>query len=233
MKVYSICTSPTRILKDEWFVRSLRDDWELNITDLDGAPQGNGDYLSREWYYCIRKKIDILVEAVGANPGDIILWADIDIQFFRPCSGLIRRCMRGRDMVFQMWNGSGREVNTGFMAVRCNDRSRAFFKAVAQTPFEHRAFADQDAINDLLKQADLPLRWGVFPPTVYHVRLGPVPSRIALHHGCATPVPGIRKGRFVSSVEHKIEQMTIIRNHVQTPRWRYLQRRLKRILRLA
>ena len=233
MKLYSICTTPTTVLRDEWFVNSLRDKWELHIFDLDCAPQGNGDYLSREWYYCIRKKIDILLEAIEANPGEIILWADIDIQFFRPCSGIIRRCMRGRDMVFQMWSRSGAEINSGFMAIRCNDRSRAFFKAVAETPFEHREFADQDAINDLLKQALLPLRWGVFPPTLYHVRLGPVPARIALHHACGTPVPGIHNGRFVSSMEHKIEQMTIIRNYVQTPLWRHLQRRLKRILRLA
>ncbi|MBM4309974.1 MAG: glycosyltransferase family 77 protein [Deltaproteobacteria bacterium] len=230
MKLFSICTAPAAVLKDEWFLKTLRDDWELHIVDLDDVPQGNGDYLSREWYYCIRKKFDILLDAIAANPDGIIIWADIDIQFFRPCAGIIRRCLQDRDIVFQRWNRSGSEINSGFMAIRCNDRSRAFFKAVSATDFSRRAFADQDAINDLLKAGSPPIRWGVFPRTFYHVYLGPAPGRIALHHGCGAPPPGIRDGRFISSIEHKIDQMIMIRHQAQTPWWRHLLRRLRRTL---
>jgi len=196
MKLYSICTRPAAVLKEGWFLKTLRDDWELHISDLDDVPPGNGDYLSREWYHCISKKFNILLDAVAANPGEIIIWADIDIQFFRPCAGIIRRCMPDRDI------------------------ARAFFEAVSATDFSHRAFADQDAINDLLKAGSPPVRWGVFPRTVYHVYLGPAPGRIALHHGCGAPPPGMRDGRFVSSIEHKIEQFGMIRRRVQTPWWR-------------
>lgn len=231
MKLFSICTPPAAVLKDEWFLKTLRDDWELNIFDLDDVPQGNGDYLSLEWYYCIRKKFDILLDAIAANPGEIIIWADIDIQFFRPCAGIIRQCLKNRDIVFQRWTRSGTEINSGFMAIRCNDRSRAFFEAVAATDFSHRVFADQDVLNDLLKAGSPPIRWGVFPRTVYHVYLGPAPVRIGLHHGCGAPPPGIRDGRFISSMEHKIEQMIMIRRHAQTPWWRKILLRINQLRR--
>jgi hypothetical protein len=226
MKLFSICTPAAAVLKDDWFLKTIRDDWELNIFDLDDVPPGNGDYLSREWYYCINKKLDILLDAIAANPDEIIIWADIDIQFFRPCEGIIRRCMPGRDIVFQRWNSLGSEINSGFMAIRCNARSCALFEAVAATDFNHRVFADQDAINDLLKAGSPPVRWGVFPRTFYHVDLGPAPTAIALHHGCGTPAPGIRNGVFVSTMQHKVEQMTMIRRHVQTPWWRKLLYRI-------
>jgi hypothetical protein len=153
MKLFSICTPQAAALKNEWFLKTLQDDWELHIVDLDNVPQGNGDYLSREWYYCLKKKIDILIDAIKSNPDDIILFADMDIQFFRPCTGIIKECMQGHDIVFQMWRKSGTDVNPGFMSIRCNDKSRAFLEAVSAVPFDGRAFADQDVINDLLKKA--------------------------------------------------------------------------------
>ena len=124
MKLFSICTPQAAALKNEWFLKTLQDDWELHIVDLDNVPQGKGDYLSREWYHCIRKKIDILIDAIKSNPDDIILWADMDIQFFRPCTDIIKECMQGHDIVFQMWRKSGTDVN------RASWRSAAMTTAV-------------------------------------------------------------------------------------------------------
>jgi hypothetical protein len=227
MKLFSICTAPTAVLRDEWFLKTLQDDWEVHICDLDDVPQGNGDYLSREWYHCIRKKIDILHEAIRANPDEIIIWADIDMQFFRPCTDSIKKNMQDMDIMFQRWLPSKPSINTGFMAIRCNTDTRAFFETVATTPFEHRTFADQDAVNDLLASGNPPVRWGMFDPDIYQINLGLPPATIALHHACSTPGPGIRNGRFVSSMEHKIEQLTMIRRYVESPWWRKLLFRIR------
>ena len=61
MKLFSICTPQTTTLRDEWFLKTLQDDWELNIVQLNDAPQGNGDYLSPEWHYCINKKFQYVL----------------------------------------------------------------------------------------------------------------------------------------------------------------------------
>lgn len=211
MKLFSIYTDQTIVLKDEWFLKSLQDDWELNLVYLEDAPKGKGDYLSNEWYHCIKTKIDILIEAIQDNRDDIILWADIDMQFFRKCNGIIEKSIQGKDIVFQKWNMGKTEVNPGFMAIRCNENSLAFFEAVRKVPFDGKKFADQDVINDILTQGTRPLQWDFFPQTIYQVLMGPVPFNIALHHACATREPFIKNGRKVGSIELKIKQMTAIR----------------------
>lgn len=199
------------VLKDEWFLKTLQDDWELNLVYLQEAPKGDGDYLSEEWYYCIKSKIGILIEGIRNNWNDIIIWADIDIQFFRKCTGIIQRSIHNRDIVFQIWNKRKNEVNSGFMAIRCNERTLAFFEAVSKTSFEGRRFADQDVINDMLRQGSISLRWGFFPREIYHIHLCMAPFNIALHHACGTPVPSIKDGRKIGSIELKIKQLQTIR----------------------
>ena len=108
--------------------------------------------------------------------------------------------------------------------------SRAFLEAVSAVPFDGRAFADQDVINDLLKKGSPPIRWGVFPREMYQVMLGLVPANIALHHACATPAPCIRNGRTISSMEHKVAQLTSIRRYVEYPAWRKILFRLSELL---
>ncbi|NNF12087.1 MAG: hypothetical protein HKN72_02620 [Gemmatimonadetes bacterium] len=211
MKLFSISTRQTRTLKNDWFLKTLQDDWDVHIFELDDAPTGEGDYQSESWYFCIEKKIGILVQAIRDNWGDIILWADIDIQFFRPCTQLVLDHMQGHDLACQMWHRELGDVNTGFMAIRCNERSLAFFEAARETPFEGRAFADQDVINDLLDDGVPPIRWTRFPRQIYQIKLGRVPGDIALHHACGTPAPHVKDGRTVTSIDLKIEQLVSVR----------------------
>jgi hypothetical protein len=71
----------------------------------------------------------------------------------------------------------------------------------------------------------------VFPREVYQVQLGLVPATIALHHACATPPPCIRSGRMITSMDHKVEQLSRIRTYVANPLWRKLLFRLKELIR--
>ena len=236
MKLFSIYTDQTTVLKNEWFLKTLKDDWELNILYLEDAPKGSGDYLSEEWFYCIKIKIEILIDAIKNNFNDIIIWADIDIQFFRECTDIVEQNIQGKDIVFQLWDKKKEEINSGFMAIRCNEKTLALFETVLKTPFSGRAFADQDVINDILKQDLIPLQWGFFPRDIYHVMLGIAPVNIALHHACATPEPFILNGRKVSSIDLKIEQLTAIRRFTASSLWGrifiMLGKLLRRIIKL-
>lgn len=75
IKLFSIYTDQTIVLKDEWFLKTFEDDWELNISYLENAPKGSGDYQSDEWFYCIKTKIKILIEAIKNNWNEVIIWA--------------------------------------------------------------------------------------------------------------------------------------------------------------
>ena len=85
MKIYSFYTRSHAILKDA-FTASLKDDYELAIECLDDLPTekvksdgvahiGGGRNI---WLYKTRKVIDAIV----SNPGQVVLFADIDIKFF-------------------------------------------------------------------------------------------------------------------------------------------------------
>ncbi len=211
MKLFSIYTNQTLVLKDQWFLKTLQDDWELHLIYLKDAPKGDGDYLSDEWYYCIKSKIALLIEAIKNNWNAVIIWADIDIQFFRRCTDIIEQSIQNNDIVFQIWNKKKKEVNSGFMAIRCNEKTLAFFKTVLATPFKDRKYADQDIINDMLKQGSMSIRWGFFGREIYHIGLGVVPFNIVLHHACGTSAPFIKYGRKISSIELKIKQLTRLR----------------------
>jgi hypothetical protein len=226
MKLFSMSTLQTETLKNDWFLKTLQDDWEINICEIEDAPPGEGDYLSDEWYHCIEKKIGMLVQAIKDNWDEIIIWADIDIQFFRPCTEMVLQSMHGNDIAFQMWHKNGADVNTGFMAIRCNERSLAFFEAVLEVPLEGRDFADQDVINDLLEGGVPPVRWTRFPREFFQVKLGPVPRNIALHHACATPKPFIKDGRKIGSMELKAKQLSSIRTFAE---YSFLRRIVARV----
>ena len=123
MKLLSIYTDETKILKDEWFLKTLKDKWELNIKYLEEKEQGDGDFGSPLWYYCCRKKVEFIIEAIRNNWNSIILWADIDMQFFGECTGIIEKTMEGNDIACQTWCAKNRTANTGFMAIRWKYRT--------------------------------------------------------------------------------------------------------------
>jgi hypothetical protein len=232
MKLLTIYTDKTKIFKDEWFLKTLRDDWELDIRYLEEIKEGDGDFRSSEWYYSIRKKIEYIIDEIKKSPGEIIIWADIDIQFFTKCSKIIEKAMRDKDVVFQAWNIKKREVCGGFIAIRCNDRTRSFFETVLKTDFNDLVFADQDVFNKILKQGSASIRWAIFPKQIYSVILGNAPLNIALHHACATKEPYIENGKKVGSIELKIEQLKKVRRFAEFPLiWKILYN-LKRSIRL-
>jgi hypothetical protein len=185
MKVFSIYTKSAKLLADEWFLPSIKDNWEICIKYL-AEYKDQGDYLSPQWYKVIQEKITLLIEEIKKNTGNVILWIDIDFQFFRECTPEISRAIRYKDIVFQIWDKNERQVNTGFMAIRCNNQSLSFFERISSIDYSTFRFADQDAANQLLKDCK-DLRWGFISPNVYSVNMGEPPLNIVAHHACSTP----------------------------------------------
>ncbi len=208
MKIISIYTDATRTLKDEWFLKTLRDRCEVKLVHL--PLSGSGDDRSAEWYACITEKIVLLIDQIRRHWLDSIIWADIDIQFFRRTVPLVRRTLREYDLAFQACGPDKKTAGTGFMGIRCNEPTLSFFERILERGFAGRPFADQDTANEVLAAGDIPLKWTLFPETVYNARLGPLPRRPVLHHACAAS-PQERNGRRLGSLDLKTLQMLEIR----------------------
>jgi hypothetical protein len=213
-KLYSISTDETAELKD-FFLKSVQDNWDININYRGQVGDGGGNAQTKGWYNIIRGKIELLVDKIKENQGQTIIWADIDIQFFGKCSGLISKAMAGKDIVFQSeLNGSKDAINTGFCVIRCSPKTLRLFELVLEFDLEKLPLGDQSAISDIIKTDKIDLSWDVLPRQFWAMsHRTPPPPDIVLHHANWT-YPIERDGKMVGSMELKLEQFKMVRRYV-------------------
>ncbi len=225
MRFYSFYSNSHRVLKEEWFEPTFRDRGELIIRHVDQLC-ASGSFRAPGWNGTMREKLALLIQAARENRGEIFVYADIDIQWFEPIEARITELMTGKDMVFQRDTATGR-ICAGLLAARGTRRVERFFeRCLARV--DARDVDDQEAMNTLL-YADWPrrarlsqrgcnrslIRWDLLPdefysPGMYRQDVGKpwtpgqalrLPPRLLLHHA-----------NWTVGVEHKIEQMRMVRN---------------------
>lgn len=163
----------------------------------------------------LTQKTELIAQSVRDNLGDIIIWSDIDIQFFDFHPAEIVLGMEGDqlDLLFQELKPGLGLACGGFYAVRCSERTAEFFRRVVEVTRDQMNGFDQDAINLLLREGFSGVRHG-FLPRRYYARIhGFVPPRdLALHHAtCVTPG---------ASVQQKLDLLGQIDWMMKAPRWR-------------
>jgi len=188
VKVFGVFSEENKQLKDDWFLETLADDFELNFKNLGSSGGKDAGFSSDFWFSALRQRHEYICQAIRDNWGEIILCADMDIQFFGPCLPIIRASISEKDIVFQSerWPPTG-EVNAGFVAIRCNDKTFDFYNRIALMEFEKMPLGDQSAINELLQEKSTNLRWGVFPAQIWARSHGCIPpDDIVVHHANCT-----------------------------------------------
>jgi len=195
------CYTPAHAgLYREIFLPSVPDGFEVRATEI--PIEGPGDYLSREFLDCIRKKIDLVVRSIEENADDVIVWSDVDIRFFRLTDDGLRRELTssGKEILFQRESPRMPDVNTGFFVCRCSPTLRKFFSTVREQLRNRADENEQMAVNRLLigrgyvKAAgkepstrnpahETALDWGYLPATFYARTHGwPPPKNPAIYH---------------------------------------------------
>ncbi|MDE2027460.1 MAG: hypothetical protein KGK03_11205 [Candidatus Omnitrophica bacterium] len=221
MDLYAIYTEEVVVLKDN-FIKSIKDPWGINIVYW-GDMGRVGDWGTGEFAKLLRRKVKFMIETIKMKMGDTIIWSDIDIQFFRPCTQAIEKIMADKDFLFLAEHWPRKEVNVGFIVIRCNPRTLAFYEAVERMDFESMPYLDQSAVNKLLQDRSQEISWDILPYQFWSKSIGgPPPRDILLHHANVT-FPGVVNGRPVSSLEQKFEQFDQIRNFIHSyPLWKWL-----------
>lgn len=221
MKLYSIYTEEEAVLK-EIFENSMKDPWGINISywgRLGSDLQGWG---TSEFIKLMRRRIEYLVDIIKKEMGQVIIWSDIDIQFFGACTPAIEKVLAGKDMVFLAEHWPRKEVNAGFIVIRCGPKTLAFFESVLRMDFEVMKYQDQSAINKLLHDGTIDVAWDILPCQFWaKSHGGPPPKDILLHHANTT-FPCIMDGKKVSSLELKLEQLKEIKYFIDVyPLWKW------------
>ena len=217
MKIYSVYTDEMEEIK-RIFLDSMQDDWEVNIEYFGKAGEG-GDFQSQGWLGVQKRKLHFLIGKIEENLGDVIIWSDLDIQFFAECTPLIKQAIEEKDIVFQAehWPEK-KEVNVGFSVIRCNERTLALYRMACQYDLDKLEVADQTAINEIISKNEIPIKWDILPNQFwamshYMYNNSVPPPDVVLHHANCTS-PQTINGKVVGSVELKLQQFQLVKSYV-------------------
>lgn len=201
MKLYAIYTKEISEFR-KIFEESIKDDFELNILEFDADDFTN----------LMKKKIECIAESIEENMGDIIIWSDLDIQFFKPCKDILLQSMEEQDICFM--DEGGNDVNTGFMVIRCNEKTKKFFEMVLKLDFSQLSINEQSAINMVLNYYKHDVKWDKLPKKIWAYSNGRIPPEdIVLHHANCTLVKD-ENDQLVNSTEKKFEQLRTVKDQV-------------------
>lgn len=237
INLYSFYTPSHKVFKDEWFVPTLQDD-KLNVTIME-FPQEcpSGKVWEAGWQKAMLRKVDMIIDAIKTNWDKVFIYADIDIQFFKPIGSRILEIIGDKDLVIQRDTPSG-TVCAGFMACRGNERTLALWQAIREYMIEKRECSDQKTLNRLLRKGNskgdkninpYKVIWDYLPAeflgggTLTGNNWSPkkpffVPGGIVLHHA-----------NWTTGQDHKLAQLAYVRKTVESKRFEEEQKRKNKL----
>jgi hypothetical protein len=167
-----------------------------------------GAFMSHGWLDAMDIKLDVILGAIEDNKDSIFIFADCDIQFFKPFKHLIVKELENNDIVCQEDRGS---MCAGFFGCRSNYKTKKLFEDI-KANFRNMV-NDQVALNHYkecvkYKLLDRDLFYTIGnhfsnPNGTYiwdnKTNIIP-PSNIVLHHA-----------NYVVGVDNKLKLMEMIR----------------------
>ena len=187
MKLFCSLTPSHELLFRSYFRPTLPAGFDVQIVRSSGA--GQGDFLSADWSQAMREKGRATCESLRENRGEIVVWSDVDLQFFalQPDDLSTLLAQSGQDILFQREWRDRDEVNGGFFVCRCTAAVIALFTAVLEDMAALAEPRNQPAINARLQRQQPAVPWGYLPLSFYAWTHGwPPPAGLALHHANGT-----------------------------------------------
>lgn len=148
MRLYFFSSASHHVLKDDWFLPSLKDEFELVYEEAEQVCE-NGKFMASGWLETMLGKVDLILRAIRENPGDVFLHSDVDVQFFRPIQSDIETLMRDKD--FLVMRDSPRGVMCpGFFAGRGTPELLDLWTRIRLALQPPGKKHDQDLLNDFV-----------------------------------------------------------------------------------
>jgi len=181
MKIYCCFTPAHEILYKDYFLKTVPKLFEVVPTSVEIL--GSGDYFSPEFLRCINSKIELVIESIKINDGEVIIWSDVDIVFYDISPDSIREQLRDNDLLFQREGHKTSEVNTGFIIMKCNNKTLDFFETVRSGLNNNHDVNEQFIVNELITSKEITASWGYLSFDYYARTHGwPPPLKISLYH---------------------------------------------------
>lgn len=214
MKLYAMYTESHAPLAHDYFLPSICDDYEIILTFFEQKADSDHQFMKQGWIEGIHNKIDFIIDAISHNIGSIIIYSDVDIQFFAPSQKMILETLGDADFAIQKEEPKG-SVCTGFFACRAHEKTLALWKEIKKFVINNPHYNDQHAFNYLVRTTNpfhiswhyLPVNFfggGTFTDTIWKpgdaLR---IPEHPIMHHA-----------NYTVSVAHKIAQLEYVKQQV-------------------
>ena len=219
MVIYTHYSDTHQELYKDFFLNSLRNLYskkQLPIRALNHEQTTeHGTFMEPGWLEAMYFKILVVLKAIEECEGGWFIFADCDINFYKPFLKDLEHEIKNKDIVCQQDRGT---LCAGFFACKANKKTKALWSQIKSTFRSFPGSGDQTALNYFKDQVDYGFldkekyySVGNFPEgtnnltTVWDNKTNIVPPRnILLHHA-----------NYVVGTENKIALLEMIRKNIQ------------------
>lgn len=199
MRVYTLFTPSHKGLYEDYFLKTLPDEFELHATELFEQECPTGSFYHEGWDKICYRKVELFVAACEESMGEHFFYCDVDVQFFGNVVDLLVREIGDFDIACQ---DDVTAYCSGVFVCKASHTTLAMFKAMKRNYNKE----DQTTLNEHLHMCQHKKLSPAFF-TYGHVAARPwsgerfrVPENVLLHHA-----------NFVIGVENKKQIMDYTR----------------------
>lgn len=140
MKLYTILTPSHRELYENYFLKSIPNEFDLITIDI---PQEcpTGEFYKEGWSQTCYRKVQLYEQACRENQGHTFVFSDVDIQFFGNIKQTLLDELGDCDIACQ--NDTGPYYCSGFWICKANERTLEMFTKMR----ENYELEDQTTLN--------------------------------------------------------------------------------------
>lgn len=111
-------------------------------------------------------KVEAVIEKIKEHFGEMLLFTDADLVFFRETKGRLLCELEDNDIVFlkersfnqPIFEKAKANINIGFVLMRCNESTLLFWNNIYDRLINEKGW-DQEIANNLLLNYDYPMKW--------------------------------------------------------------------------
>jgi len=200
MKLYTIYTESHKYMYENYFIKTLPNEFEVITTEI---PQEcpTGEFYQEGWDKTCYRKVELFHKVCEQNMGELFVFSDVDIQFFGKIKQTLIDELGDFDIACQ--NDTGNYYCSGFFICRANEKTLHMFSEM----LKNYHLEDQTTLNKhihLVKSKFLSNKFftiGHLLNTVWSGQEFNLTNNILMHHS-----------NWVSGIDNKIKLMDIVRD---------------------
>lgn len=208
MKLYTIYTPSHKILYENYFLKTIPNEFEIVAVEDNRQYCPSGSYYSKGWDKICFRKTELFVRACEENIGGCFFYCDVDVQFFKPFKNDLIDELEDFDIACQDDGNNKKNGHcSGVFICRANEKTLDMFRYM-KLKFKKD---DQSTLNKyihVVKHKKLSHRFFNFGHVGQGVWKGQdfvVPDNILIHHA-----------NWVVGVDNKMKIMDFVRQQYES-----------------